>query len=350
MSATDVAFAKSVSSPASLASHALAQAYASVRAWFYASLTMTVWRLTLPYTPIDREYNLRARRAARDLHLDVLERAGTALAIHAAEGEDLLTLPVFLAFMPLDVLRVWRKRRAGRAALPVRPGDSFPYPSYYLNDFHHQENGYLSLRSALTYEWQIRFLFHGANRLMRQTVIDALPEGHHLDVLDVGCGTASWVTQARLQNRRHHVTGIDLSSPYLRVAEQLRGRDTQFLQANAEDLPEAWTCRFDAVTCIWLFHELPPEAMERAAAEMARVLKPGGRLLFMDAVQLEDMADDPNAAATQEHFHQLFNEPHFLEYQGVDILAMFRRHGLRMERVKSSFLSKLLVVRKDAAC
>jgi ubiquinone/menaquinone biosynthesis C-methylase UbiE len=239
-----------------------------------------------------------------------------------------------------------QKRRQGITRLPVRPSDPFPYPDYYLNDFHNQSNGHLSLHSALLYEWQIRFLFLGTNRLQRQGVIDQIPEGDHLDILDVACGTASWVTQARLQNRRHRITGIDLSPYYLKVARFFRGRHASFRQMNAEELPPEWSRRFDIVTCIWLFHELPLTASEEVTAEIARVLKPGGRLLFMDAGQRSDGPEHRVHTTTSQHFRDYFNEPYFIAYQGLDLPALFAHHGLEVLSTERWYASKLLVVQK----
>ena len=45
---------------------------------------------------------------------------------------------------------------------------------------------------------------------------------------------------------------------------------------------------------VYLFHELPADVRAAAAAEMARVLKPGGVLVLTDSVQLGDRdAYDP---------------------------------------------------------
>jgi len=188
----------------------------------------------------------------------------------------------------------------------------------------------------------------GTNRLMRQALIDALPEGDELDVLDVACGTASWLTQARLQGRGHRVTGIDLSPHYLDVARLFRGRDATFHQMNAEALRDDWTARFDAVTCIWLFHELPPEAIERATAEIARVLRPGGALYFMDAAQPRDVPEEATGIvdAISERFRDYVNEPYFRLYQGIDLEALFGRSGLRLERTERVYTSKLMVLSK----
>ncbi len=60
--------------------------------------------------------------------------------------------------------------------------------------------------------------------------------------------------------------GTDLSPAYLRKANQLLseipGELPQLLQANAEELPYR-DSYFHGVTCIFLFHELPPVVRQR---------------------------------------------------------------------------------------
>jgi ubiquinone/menaquinone biosynthesis C-methylase UbiE len=50
-------------------------------------------------------------------------------------------------------------------------------------------------------------------------------------------------------------------------------------------LPDA---SLDAVLCMYAFHEMPEEARSAAAAEMFRLLKPGGLAVLTDSVQLGD--------------------------------------------------------------
>jgi ubiquinone/menaquinone biosynthesis C-methylase UbiE len=50
-------------------------------------------------------------------------------------------------------------------------------------------------------------------------------------------------------------------------------------------LPDA---SLDAVICMYAFHEMPEEARAAAAAEMFRLLKPGGLAVLTDSVQLGD--------------------------------------------------------------
>lgn len=293
-----------------------------------------------------------AVREAYDFHSRLYSRPGFAAMMRGLEREDLLTLPAMIAATPLDLARIWRKFKTGAMRLPVAPPDDFPYPDYYLNDFHNQKNGNLSLQAALTYEWQISIIFLNTNRLMRQGVIDQIPEGDNLDILDVACGTGAWIPQAHRQGRRHHVTGIDLSPTYLKLGKLLQTLGMRpradLLQMNAESLRPEWTDRFDLVTSIWLLHELPRPATERVLDEMVRVLKPGGRLLLMDSWQLDDVPQERREAgqAIQRFFARYFNEPYYLAYQRLDIPALLTARGLKVERSESWFRSKLWVARK----
>jgi ubiquinone/menaquinone biosynthesis C-methylase UbiE len=302
---------------------------------------------SLPHTA-QEAYRLYAR---------LLARPGFAQLLAAVEREDWLTLPWFLAAIPGDLLRIQNKAAAGRVKLPVSPApeDGFPYPGYYLNDFHNQKNGHFSHQAAWTYERQISVLFLGTQRLMRQAIIDHLPVGRDLRVLDVACGTGAWIPQARRQGRLHPITAIDLSPAYLAYARNMQRlglrKDTTFLQMNAEALDPAFGGQFDVVTSIWLLHELPVAATERAVAEMARALKPGGRLLLLDAVQRQDLLHLPEdrlaeSDRIQRFFAKRFNEPYFLAYQKLDVDALLRWHGLVLETSELWFRSKLWVAKK----
>jgi len=73
---------------------------------------------------------------------------------------------------------------------------------------------------------------------------------------------------------------------------------------------------FDVVTCIYLFHELPPRIRRAAVAEIRRVLRPGGTLIFVDSLQT---GDEPDYDGTLELFPVAFHEPYYESYLREDL-------------------------------
>ena len=72
------------------------------------------------------------------------------------------------------------------------------------------------------------------------------------------------------------------------------------------------------VTCVYLFHELPAESRRKAAAEMARVLKPGGILVLTDSVQYGDRPEWDKMLG----MFSKFNEPYYMSYISEDLGAV----------------------------
>src|SRR6185436_13849569 len=86
--------------------------------------------------------------------------------------------------------------------------------------------------------------------------------------------------------------GLDLSEAYIREAKrQLRRWSwTTLIVTNAESSPVPDESQ-DAVTSVFLFHELPPRVRRVVFRECARVLKPGGRLVLVDSLLRGDQPD-----------------------------------------------------------
>ena len=129
--------------------------------------------------------------------------------------------------------------------------------------------------------------------------LHALPDVRGLDVIELGCGTAyfgAWLK--KLGARR--VVGVDITPAQLATARELNdefGLGLEFIEANAEavPLPDA---SFDLAfseygASIWCdpYRWIP---------EAARLLRPGGELLFLRSSTLQ-MLCSPDEGHVAEH-------------------------------------------------
>jgi len=103
-------------------------------------------------------------------------------------------------------------------------------------------------------------------------------------VLDVGCGTGTLTLWAKQREPGIDIAGIDGDPAVLRRAAtkaEEAGVELDLREALADDLPFE-DASFDRAITSLVFHHLPREVKERSAAEIARVLKPGGELHVAD--------------------------------------------------------------------
>lgn len=243
-----------------------------------------------------------------------------------------------------------RSKKDFRDLNAVPSGDL--YPKYYLQNFHYQTDGWLSEQSAKLYDFQVETVFAGTADAMRRQAL--VPIAHALKgkdqrqvaLLDVACGTGRFLKDVKLNYPRLEVSALDLSQSYLNEARRaLSGyRAVDFVHANAESIPFDDES-FDIVSCIYLFHELPTQVRHRIAAEMVRVLKPGGVLVFMDSLQLGDM---PDLDGLLERFPSNFHEPYYSSYIRSDLTGIFEPSGLQHRGTELAFLSKLLTFEKPS--
>lgn len=240
-----------------------------------------------------------------------------------------------------------RRRDAGTEARADTP--SAAYPTYYRQNFHFQSGGWFTRESAARYEAQVEALFAGAAGPMRRRTLSLLArtwrgrDQRELRVLDLACGSGAFLRDLRGAFPRAAVFGLDLSEAYLGEAREASG--AAVVQANAERLPFA-DASLDAVTCVYLFHELPPKVRPVVAAEIARVLKPGGVFAFADSLQV---SDEPGLARLLEAFPAFFHEPYYESYQTTDLAALFGGAALALRDADEAFLTKALLFAKPYA-
>ena len=110
--------------------------------------------------------------------------------------------------------------------------------------------------------------------------VGTIPEIAGKDIIELGCGTGYF--GARLKRRgAHRVLGVDITPAQLQTARQCDaefGLGLEFMEANAEQIPLE-SDQFDLAVSeygasIWCDPEL-------WIAEAARVLRPGGELVFL---------------------------------------------------------------------
>lgn len=97
-------------------------------------------------------------------------------------------------------------------------------------------------------------------------------------VLDLGCGDGRFLRA--LYGKRITYLGADNSSQMIAQAKASYPA-ADFLEAEATDLSDIADDSFDIVASFAMWHHLPGrEKQEKCLREIARVLKPGGRLLM----------------------------------------------------------------------
>lgn len=264
----------------------------------------------------------------------------------------------FLRYYPivwLDMPSTWN--RADRQQYQEFPPeiDTTGYPDYYRQTFHHQTDGYLSDYSANLYDLQVELLFGGTTDAMRRRILSPLKQGlkafdlvppQQIRVLDVACGTGRTIKLTRAALPQVSLYGTDLSHTYLRKAEQLLSQNfgelPQLLQANAEELPYQDNY-FHAVTCVFLFHELPETARQKVIEQCFRVIQPGGTFIICDSIQVQD---SPEMMPAMEYFHNTFHEPYYKHYISDDLVERLKKAGFQNISTQVHFLSKYLIARK----
>ena len=106
-----------------------------------------------------------------------------------------------------------------------------------------------------------------------------LPSGSR--VLDVPCGQGRHAHL--LAEAGYDVDGFDLSAELLRRANKRgTGRTLRYTRGDMRSLPARWSGRFDAIVNLFTSFGffVQPSDDARVVAEWARVLKPGGRLMW----------------------------------------------------------------------
>jgi len=249
-----------------------------------------------------------------------------------------------------DVPEVARRRLTGAHQEVFDKDNPTGRPRYYMQNFHFQTDGWLSEHSADLYDTQVEVLFLGSAAAMRRQALVPMADflakrdQRRVAYADIACGNGGFLRSVKHAFPRLPTVGFDLSDAYCESA-RARTRSCSMVDyavANAEQLPIA-EAHFDLVTNIYLFHELPPKVRPVVAAELARIIKPGGRLIFLDSLQTGDV---PDYDGLLELFPRLFHEPYYTSYVTTDLRALFGEVGFEVESERTAVFSKRIVFRR----
>jgi len=129
------------------------------------------------------------------------------------------------------------------------------------------------------------FVFRGQLRELRRKTANLARMQPGEQVLDVGCGTGTLAMEVQSRvGRAGRVAGVDPGTQQIARARRSAARrhvPIDFQIGMIEQLPFS-DQSFDVVFSTLMMHHLPASLKRQGLAEIARVLKPGGRLVIAD--------------------------------------------------------------------
>jgi len=157
------------------------------------------------------------------------------------------------------------------------------YPRWYLHRWHFLPEGYLSRRGAAGYERVIRNLYNaGQEDALVHKLVRRVRAARPASVVELGCGPGRLVAALANAEAAPEIVGLDLS-PYMleRARARLQRRRARLLHADGLAVP-AQEAAFDVAVAAHYVGHLPGEVRAQAVREIARLVRPGGRVIIAD--------------------------------------------------------------------
>jgi demethylmenaquinone methyltransferase/2-methoxy-6-polyprenyl-1,4-benzoquinol methylase len=165
---------------------------------------------------------------------------------------------------------------------------------------------------------------------VRERGLEILAAQEGEDVLEIGYGTGHSLTElAEKVGSSGRVSGVDISQGMYDIASRRvaeAGFASRVELAVAAVPPLSYEDEsFDAVSMSFVMELFPLEQIAVLLAEIARVLRPGGRVSIVSMATTTDSENDSVLEYTYKWLHQHF--PHIVDCQPIDVVKFVRDAG-----------------------
>jgi SAM-dependent methyltransferase len=199
------------------------------------------------------------------------------------------------------------------------------------------QSSYRKLAAVYDRRWS-RYVEASTRETLRRAALG--PEDR---VLDLGCGTGALLAAVRRLVPGVRITGVDLVPAMLAVARAKLEPSSRLLTAAEAGALPFRAATFDVVVSSNSFHYWPRPLA--GLAEIARVLRPGGRLV------LTDWCDDFLACRLCDHLLRLVDRAHHRAYRRAELERLLEQTGYRLlavDRYKIDWLWGLMTATGSA--
>ena len=229
--------------------------------------------------------------------------------------------------------------KSGPGTLELNP--DLKIPEYAKYEIHRQPGGYVGDPFAgWVYHWALTAgYYHGLydHDELHEAVAQSHPkpaDGAVRRVLDIGCGSGLTTTAYKDRFPDAEIWGIDVGAPMVRYARHYRAVQmnsaVNFAQRLAEDskFPDNHFC---LINDFLTFHEIELSVHPKVAAEMFRVMRPGGVWKHNDVASEGNPFAPPGHTVTGRaatyNVHRNHVEPWYIERDTSDFPAILRQAG-----------------------